>query len=228
MSMLYSRDRGETGPICAPAPRSNCRTLRMPLIRSLQRPTRAGTTARAGRSSTNLRAIPLFHLRPQPARCLQTELAAFLNQLIQCSTQNNNSWQGSARGTEVSTALREEGQREEDPGLGALGKGMEPDGSTRQVRQRWLAGAELEDSHDSHIQAALRFAESELISQSSSSLFPPPLLLRLSKFPPQQNLMPRFSKSALPWAPWTPLDTSSHVPPAFWGHLPEPFTGGKY
>lgn len=35
-----------------------------------------------------LRAAPLFHPRPQPARCLQPELDAFLNQLTQCSTQN--------------------------------------------------------------------------------------------------------------------------------------------
>lgn len=80
--------------------------------------------------------------------------------------------------------------------LEAFGKGMELDGSAPQLRERWLAGAELEESRDSHIQATLCFAEHT--SQSSLS-FPTPLPLNLSKFLPWQKVMPRFSKSVLPW-----------------------------
>lgn len=106
--------------------------------------------------------------------------------------------------------------------LEAFGKGMEPDGSARQVRERRLAGAELEESHNSYVQATFHFAESELISQSSSSLFPLPFFI-CQRFLPVRIWCQDFQHLCC-----LELDTSNHILPGIQGHLPEPFAGGKY
>lgn len=122
-------------------------------------------TSRAGRSSTMLWAVLLFHPRSQPARCLQSELNALLNRLTQCSTQNNNSWQGSAQGIKVDSMVlwfpllwgrkdRENDaagnvwERDEDGWLSRSGQGDWQE-------QNWSSG--------SHVQATLYFEESELM-----------------------------------------------------------------